>query len=145
MHLSFTALMMLIDEGLELLDEDECRRLLGSVRVGRVGVSVNGLPAIFPVNFQLVDGDIVYLTGSGVKLNAARQGTVIAFEVDDWDEDMRTGWSVLAIGAAHEVDAADESRASLEPWAQGSRIHLVRVTPELISGRRIVARPGDPI
>jgi len=136
--------MALIDEGLELLDESECRRLLGTCTIGRVGVSVNSLPAIFPVTYQVVDGDILFRTGSGVKLNAARLGTVIAFEVDAFDEKTKTGWSVLAVGAAHEVDTADESRASLEPWAQGDRTHLVRVTPELLSGRRLAGRSFSP-
>lgn len=137
--------MALIDEGLELLDEDECRRLLGRCSIGRVGVSVNSLPAIFPVTYQLVDGDIVFRTGSGVKLNAVRLGTVIAFEVDSFDEQAKTGWSVLAVGAAHETDIADDPGAAPEPWAAGERTHVVRVTPELLSGRRLVGRAFEQL
>src|SRR5436190_23544892 len=105
--------MALIDEGLELLDEGECRRLLDTCSIGRVGVSVHSLPAIFPVTYQIVDGDILFRTGSGVKLDAARTGTVIAFEVDSFEQETKTGWSVLVVGAAHEVDIADESPAAL--------------------------------
>lgn len=39
----------LIDEGLELLDDTECRALLATVPIGRVAVTTNGLPAMFPV------------------------------------------------------------------------------------------------
>ena len=46
---------MMVDEGLELLTDDECRRLLGMGEVGRVGIPIGALPAIFPVNDRLLD------------------------------------------------------------------------------------------
>jgi hypothetical protein len=50
---------MLEDEGLEILSEEECRNLVGMARVGRVGVTIGAVAAIFPVNFAVLDGDIV--------------------------------------------------------------------------------------
>ena len=76
---------MLIDEGLELLDEEQCRGLLESTQVGRVGVTIAGLPVILPVNYALVDGDVVFRAGEGTKLHAASGRAVIAFEVDAYD------------------------------------------------------------
>jgi nitroimidazol reductase NimA-like FMN-containing flavoprotein (pyridoxamine 5'-phosphate oxidase superfamily) len=129
------------DDRLAELDEDECRELLGHGTVGRVGVTVGGLPMILPVNYGWVDGDILFRTGDGTKLKAAVDRAVIAFEVDAYDVEHRAGWSVLAIGRAFEVldpvaVAAAESLA-LAPWANGNRHHWVRMRPELISGRRI--------
>jgi nitroimidazol reductase NimA-like FMN-containing flavoprotein (pyridoxamine 5'-phosphate oxidase superfamily) len=126
------------------LDEDECRGLLAERRVGRVGVTVGGLPVILPVNYGWVDGDILFRTGDGTKLRAAVDAAVIAFEVDAYDEQHSTGWSVLAVGRAFEltapgaVEAAE--RLSLAPWANGNRHHWVRMRPEFISGRRITER-----
>jgi hypothetical protein len=65
----------------------------------------------------------------------------VAFEVDQTDAAMRTGWSVLIQGAVHHVDAKEE-RASLlavglEPWAGGERALFLRIVPSLVTGRRI--------
>lgn len=133
---------MLIDDGLELLDEGECRSLLAPGGIGRVGVTVGALPVIFPVNFAYVDGDVVFRTGEGTKLRQSREGTVIAFEVDAYDPAVRTGWSVLAIGRAREVtDAAERSAleiAAPAPWVAGDRSCYVRMCAEVLTGRRIV-------
>lgn len=131
---------MLVDHGTELLSEPACRELLGREEVGRVAVSVAALPAIFPVNYRFVDGDVYFLTGDGMKANAAMEGTVVGFEVDHLDPEHRTGWSVLIVGQARLVSGEERERLGdldLSPWAGGTRSHLVRVHPEFISGRRI--------
>jgi nitroimidazol reductase NimA-like FMN-containing flavoprotein (pyridoxamine 5'-phosphate oxidase superfamily) len=131
--------MTLVDEGLEILDPAECWHLLGSRAVGRVGLSVNTAPAIFPVNYRLVGQTIVFATGTGLKLNAARSERLLAFEVDDVDEDAHRGWSVLVVGVASELDEPTRQLcAAMDPWAGGDRSHLVRIAVEMISGRRIV-------
>lgn len=132
---------MLHDDGLELLTEAECRDLLGHHAVGRVAVTVGGLPAVFPVNYVMVDGDVVFKTGEGTKLSAALRHAVVAFQVDEIDRLYHEGWSVLAVGTAEVVtdpDDLDPDDLPLAPWAAGTRDHLVRIRPELVSGRRIV-------
>ena len=129
------------DEGLELLDEDQCLSLLASGTVGRVGVTVGALPAIFPVNFALSDGAVVFRTGSGTKLAAATDQAVVAFEVDDWQPLEHAGWSVLAVGRASVVEDPEEiavlRHLPLAPWAPGLREHFVKMPIEFVSGRRI--------
>ena len=49
---------MIVERGLEVLSEDVAARLLASGAVGRVGVTIGALPAIFPVNYVVVDGAI---------------------------------------------------------------------------------------
>jgi nitroimidazol reductase NimA-like FMN-containing flavoprotein (pyridoxamine 5'-phosphate oxidase superfamily) len=133
---------VLIDEGLELLTDTQAMRLLESGTVGRVGVTMGALPAIFPVNYGVIDGSIVFRTSPGSKLSAALRGAVVAFEVDDYDRSDRSGWSVLAIGRAevvHDVEMAFKVLdAAIEPWAGGIRTSMIRIRPEMISGRRIV-------
>ena len=131
---------MLVDEGLEILDEETCWRLLSTRVIGRVGLSVSGAPAILPVNYHVVGRTIVFATGPGVKLNAARGARTFAFEVDDVDEQTRTGWSVLVVGTAAELDAPTRQLcAAMDPWAGGDRSHLVRIEVDFISGRRIAS------
>ena len=137
---------MLIDEGLELLTEQQCVDLLHAVpagSVGRIGVTISGLPVILPVNYAFVGGGVVFRTGIGTKLEAATRNAIVAFEVDDYDPHTRAGWSVLVIGRAEIVDTARERAvyAYLDgsPWAHGERHNFVRVYPEMITGRRIQA------
>lgn len=133
---------MLVDEGLELLTEEEALDLLSGAEVGRIGLTIGAMPAIFPVNYRMIDGAIVFRTASGAKLTAAAEGAVVAFEVDDYDRADRTGWSVLAVGQARLVQEGDMAlkaiAARLEPYADGTRRTFVRIEPTFVSGRRIV-------
>ena len=136
---------MLVDEGLELLTEADAWALLRAEDFGRIGVSVGALPAIFPVNYAVLDDAIIFRTGTGSKLTAASENTVVAFEVDHRDRSTRSGWSVLAVGIAevvHDVDLLLRCAATgIEPDAGGRRGHVVRIRPELVTGRRIVHDP----
>jgi hypothetical protein len=53
---------VIVDEDLEPLTEDHARGLLATGEVGRVGITIGALPAIFPVNYWLTDGTIVFRT-----------------------------------------------------------------------------------
>jgi nitroimidazol reductase NimA-like FMN-containing flavoprotein (pyridoxamine 5'-phosphate oxidase superfamily) len=136
---------MIVDQGLELLSEAQCRQLLASGEVGRVGITVGALPAIFPVNYRVVDGAIVYSTAPGSKMSAAVAGAVVAFEVDDYQLADRTGWSVLAVGPAEVVTdpeiTARVTAAHLEAFVDGARNTIVRIEPTFLSGRRVVHGP----
>jgi uncharacterized protein len=136
--------VMLVDEGLEILTENECVGLLESEQVGRVALSIGALPAIFPVNYQMLGGDIIFRTGEGVKRRAALMGAVVGFEVDRIDPAKRQGWSVLVVGMATEMTGEVPQSLTISPWAAGERSHWVRVRPEFISGRRIVATAELP-
>jgi uncharacterized protein len=129
-------------EAVATLEEAECFDLLGRSSIGRVAVSIGAVPAVFPVNFAMLDGTIVFRTSTGTKLDAAMRNSVIAFEVDEFETLYHDGWSVLVVGIADEMlDPALVERAEhlpLAAWAEGSREHVVVVRPEFVSGRRIV-------
>jgi nitroimidazol reductase NimA-like FMN-containing flavoprotein (pyridoxamine 5'-phosphate oxidase superfamily) len=127
--------------GLQVLDGDECRRLISGSALGRVAVSIGALPVILPVNF-LLDGDqILIRTGSGTKLAAAVQDAVVAFEVDHIDPLDHGGWSVCVTGVAREIrDEAELRRVAHLPlphWAPNGRSHVIAVSTDLVTGRRI--------
>ena len=133
--------MELADEGLEILDEEECLRLVDTVRVGRVAIARGAVAAVFPVTFARVGGDIMFFTGSGTKFDAAQEGMMVSFEVDEIDPLAEQGWSVLIVGHAELATEASKSRAQalgLYPWAAGDRRSLVRIRPEFVSGRRVL-------
>lgn len=140
---------MLVDEGLELLEEQDALALLARGGIGRVGVTIGALPAIFPVNYRFIDGAILFRTAPGSKLSAASDRAVLAFEVDDYAEEDRSGWSVLAVGRAevvHDRETTIKVRdAGLEPFADGVRTALVRIEPAFVSGRRLIHDPTPPV
>lgn len=127
--------------GLEVLEREECLRLLAGATIGRIGVSSEALPTVLPVIFCL-DGDrILIRTGVGTKLEAATRNAVVAFEVDDFGSMDHTGWSVVVTGVTREVTDPDElaalRHARLTRWAPRGDGYLVAISTELVSGRRI--------
>ena len=127
--------------GLEVLRREECLRLLASATIGRIGISVDALPVVLPVNFRLVDERILFRTGVGTKLHAATTNAVVSFEVDSFDSFGHTGWSVLVTGTAREATDA-QTQFALGParvprWAPHGDGRVVEIDTKRISGRRI--------
>lgn len=130
---------------LQELSRGDCLRLIATTAVGRIIYTRQAMPAVELVNFAVYDGDIVIRTSSSGKLAAAVSGAVVAFEVDQLNPGDKTGWSVTAIGRSREVtDPAEIERLrgiGLSTWAPGEREHFIRITPEIVNGRRL--RPDD--
>ena len=124
------------------LSRDECRQLMASVSMGRIIYTRQALPAVELVNFALDDRDIIIKTDGDGKLAAATRHAVVAFETDCLDA-QQAGWSVTAIGPSREVtDPEDVGRLrkiDLSSWTYGKREHFIRVSPELLNGRRLRA------
>jgi nitroimidazol reductase NimA-like FMN-containing flavoprotein (pyridoxamine 5'-phosphate oxidase superfamily) len=129
--------------GLEVLSPDECDALLDKESVGRLGTGGDD-PIVVPVVYARSGADIVFRTAPGEKLIAAALRRTVAFEIDHFDVDAHTGWSVLVVGHAEEIVHPRELEAAhnlgLEPWAGEVRDRFVRIRPERITGRRIVPR-----
>jgi nitroimidazol reductase NimA-like FMN-containing flavoprotein (pyridoxamine 5'-phosphate oxidase superfamily) len=131
----------------EVLDRAECLRLLATVPVGRIAVSIGALPAIFPVNFAVVGDRIVIRTVPGTKLDAATSRAVVAFEADGYAPDGSSGWSVMVQGLCGEVVEPAEltalSASPLRAWAfdEGVAARFVRIDLSFVSGRRFRRRP----
>ena len=126
---------------LEVIDRDECLRLLTSEPVGRVAVVVDARPMIFPVNYALDGERIVFRSDAGSKASGATRGLPMSFEIDGVDEILHTGWSVVVNGVGHEVvDRTELARLhalELRPWASGPKAHWIRIHPNTITGRRV--------
>ncbi|NUW34741.1 pyridoxamine 5'-phosphate oxidase family protein [Nonomuraea sp. SMC257] len=140
--------MLLDSSGLQVLSDEECFALLSAAPIGRIVFTDRALPAVQPVNFCLDGRTIVIRTSIGSKLAAATRRAVVAFEADEFDRELRIGWSVTAVGQAREVtDPGELHRLAALPlttWAPGRRDHYIAVAAEHISGRRITAtRPDD--
>ena len=136
--------------GLRVLSDDECVELLKRHRLGRVALSIDGWPAILPVNYLYDGTSVVIRTAPGAKLEQASL-TAVGFEIDDADRYGHWGWSVLVQGPAFDVTSSiDELSEHLRelpvrPWAPGARDHWVKITSVRLSGRAFGETPvGQP-
>jgi nitroimidazol reductase NimA-like FMN-containing flavoprotein (pyridoxamine 5'-phosphate oxidase superfamily) len=126
---------------LEILSRAESLRLLRSVPIGRLIYTHHAMPAVVPVNFVVDGSELLVRAGYGGALAAGIRGSVVAFEADDLDVDRQEGWSVTVTGQAREeLDAAEIRRLAslhLEPWADGERDHFLKISTDIVQGRRL--------
>ncbi|MDZ7676111.1 MAG: pyridoxamine 5'-phosphate oxidase family protein [Acidimicrobiales bacterium] len=128
--------------GLEVLSPDECWQLLADAPVGRVAFVDAGEPVVFPVTHTVHGHSVVFRTGSGTKLEAAKMSQAIAFEADAWDASDRRGWSVLVRGVGETVyedgELAELESSAAGPWLDSATQGVwVRIRADEISGRRL--------
>lgn len=127
---------------IEKLSEERCWQLLEHKTLGRLAVSINNEPDVFPVNFKTDSEPAVFIrTAAGLKLAAAILGSTVAFEVDAIDEESRTGWSVVIKGKASEVYTTEDrlhvEDLEVEPWVGGPKNRAIKISAISITGREI--------
>ena len=127
--------------GLEILPFDVCLRLLASVPVGRVGFAADGELVILPVNHAIDGQDPVFCTAHGTKLSAAEGQDLVTFEADEYDEQTRSGWSVVVTGRAEviyeEAEVERLSQLGLHPWVTAvEQPFWIRIRATSVSGRQ---------
>ena len=120
------------------LAEEHCWEFLQRSSVGRLAVSVQDRPAIFPVNFSCDGHTILFRTSAGAKLSDLQANEFVAFEADEHTS--RQSLSVIVEGRAHQLTEAAEisvaDRASLPMWIPVAVPVYVRITPISVRGRR---------
>ena len=132
--------------GLEVLGPDECLRLMPTQTVGRIGISSGALPLVLPVHFVIVGDEIIIRARHGTTLDAATRQAIVAFEVDQVDAHTGAGWSVMVQGVARRTPGPDlptRAQQVLERWLDPHHSHVVAVSIDLVSGRRIGALTED--
>jgi nitroimidazol reductase NimA-like FMN-containing flavoprotein (pyridoxamine 5'-phosphate oxidase superfamily) len=129
------------------LTKCECFGLLAREHLGRVAFVDDRGPMVLPVNFILDRHMVVFRTGDGTKLDVARGGGRVAFEVDRSERATHSGWSVVIRGEAVEVtDPGELARLRelpLDSWAPGAESRYVRILPAVLTGRRISVSGGS--
>lgn len=129
-----------------VLSETECWQHLASASIGRLVTSVDGNPAIFPVNFAVQNKSILFRTGEGTKLVGAAINNNVLFEADD--HNVAEGWSVIVAGSARSLhsdeEIAEAERAQLFSWIATEKSHFIRIRSRSVTGRRFQfgAAPG---
>ncbi len=128
---------------LTVLERQTCLNLLAALDIGRVAFTITGdaAPTVLPVNYSVVDGNIVFRSTLAGDIMRHSRGYA-SFQVDSFDHERREGWSVLASGRCEWIHDHDElariPQGRLpQPWAEGARDQVLRITPGRLSGRRI--------
>jgi uncharacterized protein len=116
-----------------------CWSLLRQAVVGRLAVSVADRPEIFPINFVVDHGTILFRTAKGTKLAGAVGQPQVAFEADGLMSETGEAWSVVIKGRAELISRVEELIDStglpLYPWHEADKNCFVRITPDEITGR----------
>lgn len=129
-----------LGDGMFALDDEECWELLTDAEVGRLAVAIGNHPDIFPINYVVDDGTIVFRTAAGTKLAGAVLNRLVAFEIDGYEPGARTAWSVVVKGHARPIERMQEmfdaEDLPLFPWLAWEKPNFVRIDPTVITGRR---------
>ncbi|CAN5168074.1 pyridoxamine 5'-phosphate oxidase family protein [soil metagenome] len=119
------------------LDPLEAWGRLRSRGIGRLAVSENGNPDIFPINYLASDDRILIRTAPGAKLTKLTANESVALETDHYEAN--DAWSVVVKGTAHQLHDAEEIHAArqspLWSWIPRSTDVFVVITPTEVTGR----------
>jgi uncharacterized protein len=123
----------------EELSESACWALLRTTSVGRLAVWVEDHPDIFPLNYAVDHGTVVFRSSAGTKVSAALSDSPVALEADGFDAETAEVWSVVIRGNAEEIRGQDligTIDLPLFPWQAGEKGRFIRIVPTTTSGRR---------
>lgn len=136
-----------MDDTTNELTPTESWELLGTTDLGRLAMCFDGAPEIFPVNFVIANGTVVFRTAAGLKHVSARLGHPIALEADGVDREAGVAWSVVVKGRARDVTSSTEldyvRKLALRPAHAGPKYQFVRIEPDTVTGRRFPIAPAD--
>lgn len=100
----------------ERLGADECWLLVGNQGVGRIGFMGDAQIQIMPTRYDAQSGTAYFRAGTFGELARRVHGRGVTLQVDDIDQRMFSGWSVVMTGTAHRVD---DAATVAERWALG--------------------------
>jgi hypothetical protein len=139
-----TTLVIMADDkdepDVEELPENACWSLLRTTSVGRLAVLIDDHPDIFPLNFAVDHGTVVFRSRTGTKVSAALSDLPVALEADGYDAEAARAWSVVIRGNAEQIHGFQELMDTVDlplfPWQAGEKGQFIRIIPTIISGRR---------
>ncbi|WP_422935126.1 pyridoxamine 5'-phosphate oxidase family protein [Sinomonas sp. P47F7] len=130
------------------LSREACWAHLRTAVLGRLAVAGREHPELFPINYLVDRGTVLFRTDPGTKLAASMDKALVTFEVDGYLPDTHEAWSVVVKGTLEPVletaEVVDAVALPLFPWQGGAKAFFVRIVPDVLSGRRFaVADPSQ--
>jgi uncharacterized protein len=136
------------ESAIEQMPPHECWAAMRTVSLGRLGFSVDDEQEIFPLNYVIDQGTIVFRTSSSSRIGLCLDGRGVAFEADGFAEGVTDGraWSVVVKGHAKAITGLYDGIAAAElpvhPLQPGDKPRLVRITADAVTGRRFPVVEG---
>ena len=126
------------------LDDEASWSMLHDQEFGRLAFHLADEVHLVPVNYAVDDRRrLVFRTAEGSKLLGLTMNADVAFEIDEYTEDLAR--SVVVRGRARELQGseADEvEQLPLRPWVEGAKFNVIAVEVDEITGRRFeLTRP----
>lgn len=133
---------------IDSLSTSECWKQLATAAYGRLAtgtidpVTQEVLLEVFPVNFLVREGAILFRSGPGSKMMELTANPTVAFQADGrrW----RTRWSVVAHGTARRLGVDEEIEQSglleLATAHRSDKWNYVRIDVTSITGMRFRGR-----
>ncbi|NKX55258.1 pyridoxamine 5'-phosphate oxidase family protein [Arthrobacter mobilis] len=130
----------------EELSPSQCWEIFREADFGRLAVVIADHPELFPINYVVDHGTVVFRTAPGTKLDGALSGAPVAFEVDGFSPSTGQAWSAVLKGRAERMTSIEDVPTSallpLFPWQGGEKNNFIRIVPGEISGRRFTVPPS---
>lgn len=126
------------------LTDEQSLELLATKSFGRLVLQYGDHVDLFPLNYLVNEGKLLFRTAEGSKLLGLRLNDSVLFEADNVghaDQTPGQAWSIIVRGNARILTKSDEIHAadelSLNPWVPTLKYNYVEVTPKEngISGR----------
>jgi len=111
---------------------EKCWELLRGGWFGRLGLSVDALPAILPVEYAIAERDIAVCLGQYRLSPRSLNDAVVAFAADLVDSETHSGWTVQVQGRARLPQGAVTTECGLHEPGQ-----IIYITPQFVVGQRL--------
>jgi len=98
------------------------------------------------VTYQFRNGSVIFRTSPVGPLAGLVRRTNVAFEIDGFDEETKSGRSVLRIrrsGPSQLPAHTSAWESGPVPWAEGIRNVFIKIKPHKISGRAVQGTHDD--
>jgi uncharacterized protein len=126
------------------LDDEASWSMLHDQEFGRLAFHLADEGHLVPTNYAVDDRRrLVFRTAEGSKLLGLTMNADVAFEIDEYTEDLAR--SVVVRGRARELQGSEADEAEqlpLRPWVEGAKFNVIAVEVDEITGRRFeLTRP----
>ena len=119
------------------LDRPTCLALLTTQHVGRLIIDA-AAPVIRVINYTAVEHTIMFRSDPGPQIDDIVDAPVV-FEADMFDDQTRSGWSVVVRGVARDLSSnlagLGQSGVTVDPWAPGPKNRWFAITIDDVTGR----------
>ena len=131
-------------EPVTTLDDEASWSMLHDQEFGRLAFHLADEVHLVPINYAVDDRRrLVFRTAEGSKLLGLTMNADVAFEIDEYTEDLAR--SVVVRGRARELQGSEADEAEqlpLRPWVEGAKFNVIAVEVDEITGRRFeLTRP----